>query len=61
MPRQPRQTAKPTPIPPAKGQLRGSKTLRARQAKLAWLKARQADRARWKAKRWGVKGFSQRA
>jgi len=59
MPRQPRQTAKPTPTPPAKGQGRGSMTPRARKAKLAWLKARQARRARWKAKRWGSpKGLS---
>lgn len=61
MPRKPRQTAKPAPIPPAKGQLGGSMTPKARKAKLAWLKARQARRARWKAKRWGIKGLSQRA
>lgn len=61
MTRKTRQTAKPTPIPPAKGQLGGSMTPKARKAKLAWLKARQARRARWKAKRWGLKGFNQRA
>jgi hypothetical protein len=62
MPPRPRQTAKLPPKPPAKGKLGGSKTLRARQAKLAWLKGRQADRARWKLERWGSpKGLRQRA
>lgn len=61
MTRKPRQTAKPAPIPPAKGQLGVSMTPKARKAKLAWLKARQARRARWKLKRWGIKGFKQRA
>lgn len=61
MTRKPRQTAKPAPIPPAKGQLGVSMTPKARKAKLAWLKARQARRARWRAKRWGVKGLGQRA
>jgi hypothetical protein len=32
-------------------------TPKARKAKLAWLKGRQARRARWKAKRWGLKGI----
>jgi hypothetical protein len=61
MPPRPRQTAKLPQKPPAKGKPRGFKTLRARQAKLAWLKGRLADRARWKLERWGVKGFRQRA
>ena len=53
MPRQPRQTVKPTAIPPTKGKPGGSVTPKARQAKLAWLKARQAKRAKWRQKRWG--------
>lgn len=62
MPPRPRQTAKLPPKPPAKGKLGGSKTLRARQAKLAWLKARKVERARWKLERWGSpKGLRQRA
>jgi hypothetical protein len=34
----------------------------ARKAKLAWFKARKAERARWKLERWGnPKGLRQRA
>lgn len=62
MPPRPRQTAKLPPKPPAKGKPRGSKTLMARKAKLAWFKARKAERARWKLERWGnPKGLRQRA